>query len=148
MVSVPDILWRSRVPPWFIRTVKSEERPRCSDSANIISPPVVFWRLNKPVWKRHRVSAPFRHGSSGFASCVIWWSGFKQVGPGRWLLGNAAAPFLSVICWWNFSVFFLLLRRLHSQTLEHFWRENWVQCEVAAGFRLKEHTSCVCADLL
>lgn len=106
MVSVPDILWRSRVPPWFIRTVKSEERPRCSDSANIISPPVVFWRLNKPVWKRHRVSAPFRHGSSGFASCVIWWSGFKQVGPGRWLLGNAAAPFLSVICWWNFSVFF------------------------------------------
>lgn len=59
MLSAPDILWKSRVPPWFIRTVSGEERwtkaVQIFRSAGIILPPVGVWRLSKPVWKCRRL---------------------------------------------------------------------------------------------
>lgn len=154
MVSVPDILLKVAFHPdllerWMVKN--SEQKPRCSDCLN--QPILSCLQSWFDVWTNQFGSVTgsrFHSAREVQVLLPVWWSGFKQVGSG-WggdFWETLQHPSCLSYAGGIFLVFFLLLRRLHSQTLEHFWRENWVQCEVAAGCRLKEHTSCICADLL
>lgn len=91
MVSVPDILWKSRVPPWFIRTVSGEEH----------------WRSNLCIGRYYLASAlgfdvcanQFRSVAGSIQSGKFrFWFLWRQVQAGRATSGKERSTFLSLIC--------------------------------------------------
>lgn len=129
MVSVPDILWKSRVPPWFIRTVSGEEH----------------WRSNLCIGRYYLASARgltfaqtslevspalFSQGSSGSDSCG---DKFKQVGPVRRLLGKNAAPsclsYAFSHCFMAEALMFPNTGALLTGGLTPVWSRSWRQIE-------------------
>lgn len=96
MVSAPDILWKSRVPPWFIRTASGEEQWTKAETFRSLYQPVLSCLRSGLTFEQTSLEvspALFSQGSSGSASCG---DKFKQVGPVRRLLEKAAAPCLSL----------------------------------------------------
>lgn len=128
----PDLLERRAV------TNKSRD-VQIFVSAGIILPPVGF-----DVWANQFGSVASSVQSGKFRFCFLW----RQVQAGQASEATSGKGCSSLLVSQTHFSIVLRLRRSRSQTLERFQQENWLQCEVAAGCRLKEHADCFRAKLL
>lgn len=140
MVSVPDILLKSRVPPSFIRTVSGEEHwTKVETFKSLYRPVLSCLRSGLDVWANQFGSVAGSIQSGKFRFCFLW----RQVQAGRAseaTSGKGCSTFLSLVC-----IFPLFPNTGALLTgLTPVWRVR----VRAAGCRLKEHANCIRAKLL